>query len=294
MTEKKKKETEEVVKDEKVVDDVECAEDLLKKDAKDSESAGLINQQALQSQYVEKLEKLLSKEDVTEHDIQNVEFCKAELLAQFLGVTSFSSTLSNSDNRKKAADVLSSHLGKLYSKTTKIREKLAAKADLGVLSNDVMETKFGASKTDVVTDDMLIGCDLKRVYFLLGSAFAKIVANPVLREAFMNPNVETKAKALASIKTQSAGKQKTSVSLVSMLTDLINDPEKRLNAQLPDLLQEFNQKIGGDEKNQFFEWADKLVTGLSNLGGKNAILNALQGKDMSKIVGNILGSKDIA
>ena len=63
---------------------------------------------------------------------------------------------------------------------------------------------------------------------------------------------------------------------------------------MPDLLQEFNQKIGGDEKNQFFEWADKLVTGLSNLGGKNAILNALQGKDMSKIVGNILGSKDIA
>ena len=94
MTEKKKKETEEVVKDEKVVDDAERAEDLLKKEEKDSVGSQLINQQALQSQYIEKLEKLLLKDDISEHDIQNVEFCKAELLAQFLGVTSFSSTLS--------------------------------------------------------------------------------------------------------------------------------------------------------------------------------------------------------
>ena len=35
-------------------------------------------------------------------------------------------------------------------------------------------------------------------------------------------------------------------------------------------------------------------TGLSNLGGKNSILNALQGKDMSKIMGNLMGSKNIA
>ena len=294
MTEKKKKETEEVVKDEKVVDDAERAEDLLKKEEKDSVGSQLINQQALQSQYIEKLEKLLLKDDISEHDIQNVEFCKAELLAQFLGVTSFSSTLSNSDNRKKAADVLSSHLGNLYSKTTKLREKLAAKAGLAVLNNDVMETKFGSRKPDVVTDDMLVGYDLKKVYFLLGSAFAKIMANPALKEAFINPTPETKAKALAANKAQGSLKTKGSGTLFSLLTDFVNSPEKRLNAQLPDLLQEFNQKIGGDEKNQFFEWADKLVTGLSNLGGKNAILNALQGKDMSKIVGNILGSKDIA
>ncbi len=294
MEDKKKQEAQEAVKDEKAVDEIVDVDLSLKKDEKDSESLLLINQQALQSQYIEKLEKLLSKDDVTDQDIKNVEFCKAELLAQFLGVISFSSTLSNTDGRKKAADVLSSHLAKLYSKATKLKEKLARKADLGVLGNDVMETKFGASKPDVVTDDMLAGRDLKKVCILLAGGFAMIFSNPTYREAAMNPSAETRSKALAMVKAQNATQNSGTGTLFSVLTDLVSSPEKRLTAQLPDLLDEFNQKVVGEDRNQFTNWAESLVTGLSNLGGKNSILNALQGKDMSKIMGNLMGSKNIA
>lgn len=296
MTDKNKRTVEDVVKDEKLAEEIVNADLSLKKDEKASEEALLIDQQALQSQYIEKLEKLLSKEDVTEQDVQNVEFCKAELLAQFLTVSSFSSSLQNSDSRKKAADVLSSHLGKLYSKTAKIKEKLAQKASLELLDRDVREMKFGSGKpTTVVTDEMLQGRDLKRVCFLLAGGLSALVANPVLREAVTNPNAKTRSKALAVAKAQSsAEKSGSDGTLFSMLTDLVNNPEKRLNAQLPDLLGEFNRKIGDDDKNQFFSWADKLVTGLSNLGGKASMINALQGKGLSKVMGNILGSKDIA
>ncbi|MBQ8250951.1 MAG: hypothetical protein IJY92_03450 [Alphaproteobacteria bacterium] len=296
MTDKNKRTVEDVVKDEELAEEIVNADLSLKKDEKASEEALLINQQALQSQYIEKLEKLLLKEDVTEQDVQNVEFCKAELLAQFLTASSFSSSLQNSDSRKKAADVLSSHLGKLYSKTAKIKEKLAQKASLELLDRDVREMKFGSGKpTTVVTDEMLQGRDLKRVCFLLAGGLSALVANPVLCEAVTNPNAKTRSKALAVAKAQSsAEKSGSDGTLFSMLTDLVNNPEKRLNAQLPDLLGEFNRKIGDDDKNQFFGWADKLVTGLSNLGGKASMLNALQGKGLSKVMGNLLGSKDIA
>lgn len=218
----------------------------------------LINQQALQSQYIEKLEKLLLKDEITEQDIQNVEYCKAELLSQFLGATSFSTSLGDTDIRKKAADALSSHLGSLYAKTTKLKERLAQKGALSVIRNDVDEARFGASvdRYRTVTDDMLM-LDLKKISLVTASVSAFIFEKTPLK-------------------------------------NLIDNPKTRLSAMLPDLMDEFNQKTSSEEKESFSKWASMLTTGLSKLGSVKSIMNALQGNDVSKIMGKIMDSKDIA
>ena len=286
--EKEKKETEKTVNDEKALEENIKKDDVQAKAENASDGYQLINHQALQSQYVEKLEKLLLKEDITPHDIQNVEFCKAELLAQFLGTVSFSASLSNSDERKKAADALSSHLSKLYGKTAKLKEKLALKANNESVGKDVMEAKFSNKEYAVVTDEMM-GYDIKKICLLVGTAFAAIVVDPKLRAAATDPKANMAMKMMNS---KQAGSSKTKGSLFSLISEFVNSPEKRLNAQLPDLLKEFNQKTTDDEKNKFSNWANTLVTVLSKLVVNNSILNALQGKDLSKIMGNIFGSKD--
>ncbi len=226
--------------------------------ANDNMGAQLIRQQALQSQYIEKLEKLLLKDEITEQDMQNVEYCKAELLSQFLGVTSFSSSLADTDARKKAADILSSHLGNLYAKTAKLKEKLAKKEALSIIQNDVSETKFGASSTKyrTITDNMLTP-DLKNISILASSLTAFVFEKTPLK-------------------------------------NLVNNPKTRLTAMLPDLMDEFEQKTTSDEKESFLKWANVLTTGLSKLGSVKSMMSALQGKDISKIMGKLMDSKNIA
>lgn len=226
--------------------------------ANDNMGVQLVRQQALQSQYIEKLEKLLLKDEITAQDMQNVEYCKAELLSQFLGATSFSSSLADTDGRKKAAEILSSHLGNLYAKTAKLKEKLAKKEALSIIQNDVSETKFGASSTKyrTITDNML-SPDLKNISILAGSLTALIFEKTPLK-------------------------------------NLVNNPKTRLTAMLPDLMEEFEQKTTSDEKESFLKWANVLSTGLSKLGSVKSMMSALQGKDISKIMGKLMDSKNIA
>lgn len=224
-------------------------------DTQINEEVQLINHQAAQSQYVEKLEKLLLKDDITEQDVQNVEFCKAELLSQFLGAVSFSSSLSDSDARKKAADALSSHLEKLYAKTAKLKEKLALKEKETMQQYDIRDTKFN-THSPIITDNML-DSDWKKL----------AISTSVLAS-------------IAISKTP--------------LKDLINNPATRLKAMLPDLLDEFNQKTTPDEKDSFSKWANTLATGLSKLGGTKSIASALQGKNIASLVGKLFDSKNIA
>lgn len=209
-------------------------------------AAQTVQHQALQSQYIDKLISSLSKDDITPEDVQNVEFCKSEILSQLLGMTAFSMGLDKADQRKLAVDAVTSHLTKLYAKTAKLKEELARRQIKTVERIDVMEAKFGSGKQGVVTDEMLQP-DFKTVQLAL------LTSIPGL------------SKALS-------------------LKDLVTNPTARLKSLLPDLLTEFDQKTSADDKQSYAQWANLLVEGLSAYSSKGAMLTALQGKGLSKMM----------
>lgn len=247
--EKEKKIKEEVLKEEKVSEVKEAEEKDVSQEkkqveaTKETEAAKVVQFQAQQSQYIDKLTAIFSKDEISQEDVQNVEYCKAEILSQLLGMTSYAMQLSADDGRKVAADAVTSHLTKLYEKTAKLREEAARKKNKTIEHRDVMEAKFGSGKTDVVTDEMLQP-DFKLV------TLALVGAVPGL------------SKALS-------------------LKDLITNPTARLETLLPDLLKEFNQNTSDETKNSYQTWANLLVEGLGKLGGKNSMMNALQGKALT-------------
>ena len=92
--------TQEVHEDEKASEDIgltekeeSTQESVASEAAIEVSASDLIKQQALQSEYIEKMNSLLNKEDITLEDIQTVEYVKSKLLSQLVGVAVFSSTL---------------------------------------------------------------------------------------------------------------------------------------------------------------------------------------------------------
>ena len=219
-------------------------------------AADLIKQQAAQSQYIEKLEAILMKEDVTEFDLQNIEFCRAQILSQLVGVVAFSEQLKKDDERAKAAAVLEAHLSKVYAKVSGLKEKVARKHGQKAVKDDLAENMLGANKTRTVTDEMLM---------------------PHMKDI----QVYIVATAVPLMGKIAFGK-------------MVSDSNTRLASLMPSLLEEFNRKTSVEDKAAFTSWADMLTKGLNALGNKKSMQNALAGVDLSKVMSALMGEKGIS
>lgn len=219
-------------------------------------AADLIKQQAMQSQYIEKLEAILLKDEITDYDMQNIDYCRAQILSQLVGVTAFAEQLTKTDERAKAVSVIESHLAKTYAKISGLKEKLARKRGQAGIKTDLAETMLGANKTRTVTDEMQMP-HLKHIQLYIVAT-----AVPIMGQIAF-------------------GK-------------MLSDPNSRLTSLMPTLLEEFKQKTSTEEKDSFMAWADTLSKGLSALGNKKSMQNALNGVDLSKVMNALMGEKGIA
>lgn len=227
-------------------------------------AADLIKQQALQAEYVEKMNALLNKETLTDEDIQTVEYVKSELLSQLLGVSAFSSTLGMDDSKIMAADALSTHLTNVYVKAAVLREKMERKRLEQLEKMDVADAYFGPNQqgsnssynVNIVTDMMLLPQDHHQLKIGL------IKASPAVQQALM-------------------------------LSDLVNDPKARLSEMMSGLVQEFKTKTTPEEQRGFSAWADTLVSGLSKMNSKGAMLQALQGMSLGQSLARMASAKEV-
>lgn len=238
-------------------EDVFVNEEVSKEQGSEELTASdLIQQQARQTEYVEKMNALLNKDDISIEDIKNIEYIKSELLSQLVGVMAFSSQMAVDDPRIKAADTLSSHLTKMYTQTALLREKMEKRRLAQLEKMDVADAYFGPTGSrnanQVVTDSMLMP-DVKKVIMTLKNTNPAIVG------------------ALA-------------------LADFIKDPETRLNAMKNDLLNEFKLKTSGAEKQNFSQWAETLISGLAEMNTKGAMQNALNGNRLSNKILSLASS----
>lgn len=259
MKENEVKEAEEkAVEEEKEVEPVESVERVAEEPEKEEEKttpADLIRQQALQAEYIEKMNALLNKDEVTQEDIQTVEYVKSEVLGQLLGVAAFSAALDRGDPQIKAADALSTHLTKMYSKTALLREKMERKRLAHLEKMDVADALLGSNKQQTMSDDFLIS-NLRRLRL-------------------------------------DAGKVSPEMLGLLALTDLENNPEKRLTAMMPDLLNEYRSKTTETEQADLSNWVSTLVSGLSDLKNKGAMLNALEGVNMIQTLNRVNGVNNL-
>ena len=264
--------TQEVHEDEKASEDIGLTEKEASSQeveaseaAKEVSASDLIKQQALQSEYIEKMNSLLNKEDITLEDIQTVEYVKSELLSQLVGVAVFSSTLGMDDSKMKGADALSTHLTNVYVKAALLREKMERKRLAQLEKMDVADAFFspnqrGANNSSipmVVTDMMLMPNDHHKLKVGL------VNASPKVKQALM-------------------------------ISELINSPKERLTAMMPDLIQEFMGKTTPEEQKGFSNWAEKLVTGLTGMSSKGAMMQALQGTSVGKTLARMSALNEVA
>lgn len=262
------KENLEEEKDSEKVKDVLADEVVQEQDSAPSNSeptaADLIKQQVLQSEYVEKMNALLNKETLTDEDVQTVEFVKSELLSQLLGVTVFSSTLGMDDSKIMGAETLSTHLTNMYVKAALLREKMERKRLAQLEKMDVADAYFGPNQeganssynVNIVTDVMLTPRDHHQLKIGL------INASPAVRQALM-------------------------------LSELANDPKARLTEMMSGLVQEFKDKTTPAEQQGFSAWAETLVSGLSKMNSKGAMLQALQGISLGQSLARMTAAKDV-
>ena len=231
----------------------------------DPTASDLIKQQALQSEYVEKMNALLNKDTLTDEDIQKVEYVKSELLSQLLGVTAFSSTLGMDDSKIMGAEALSGHLTNMYVKAALLREKMERKRLEQLEKMDVADAYFGPNQegsnssynVNIVTDIMLLPKDHHQLKVGL------INTSPAIQQALM-------------------------------LSDLVNDPKARLSEMMSSLVQEFKDKTTPEEQSGFSAWAETLVSGLSKMNSKGAMIQALQGMSLGQSLARMTSSKEVA
>ena len=228
-------------------------------------AADLIKQQALQAEYVEKMNVLLNKETLTDEDIQTVEYVKSELLSQLLGVTVFSSTLGMDDSKIMGTEALSTHLTNVYLKAALLREKMERKRLAQLEKMDVADAYFGPNQegsnssynVNIVTDIMLLPQDHHQLKVGLMNA------SPAVRQALM-------------------------------LSDLVNDPKTRLSEMMSSLVQEFKGKTTPEEQKGFAAWAETLVSGLSKMNSKGLMMQALQGVSLGQSLARMTSAKEVA
>jgi hypothetical protein len=79
----------------------------------------------------------------------------------------------------------------------------------------------------------------------------------------------------------------------AMKYHLENNPEKRLTAMMPDLLNEYRSKTTETERNDLSNWVSSLVSGLSDLKNKGAMLNALEGVNMIQTLNRVNGVNNL-
>ncbi len=227
--------------------------------------ADLIKQQALQAEYVEKMNALLNKNEITDEDIQTVDFVKSELLSQLVGVAVFSSTLGMDDSKIKGADALSTHITNVYVKAALLREKMERKRLAQLEKMDVADAYFGpnqegsnaANKVTVITDMMLLPRDHHQLTVALSNSSPQLAA-------------------------------------ALNLVEFAKDPEARLTAMMPDLMQEFKDKTTADEQKGFSAWAEKIVSGLAQMNSKGSMMTALQGVKLGQTLARVSGANELA
>lgn len=212
----------------------------------------LVKAQAIQYQYIERLEnEIFSDGRVDENEVQNVSFCKSQVLLQLVSIESFAAGLDAKDPRRTAVDALLSHLYKCYDKTEKLRSKAQAGKFQSDYEKEVAEEKFGCRRRRPVTDEMLKPTD-RHIHLMV----------PAISLAGM-----------------------------SFLKDFLTNPEERIKAQMDDLIEEFQTKTSSEEKDFSKLWSESLVSELSKIKGVQSMIHALEGKNIIPTVKQMAGSK---
>ncbi len=225
---------------------IETVEDKVQEDPlKD-----LVSVQAAQYRYLEKLdEHIFSDGEVEVSELQNIEFCKSQIVMQVVSMESYAAGLSANDPRRKTVDAVLAHLYKSYKKTEDMRNRAVSGRFRTEYRKDVAEAIYGDSYTgshhrnQVVTDDMLM------------------------------PN--NKQLSLNLMNTTGLG---VAAGALSFVKDFINNPEECLKAQKDDLIAEFVAKATPEEKVFSNQWSEALISQLAPVKDVKMISNLLEGK----------------
>lgn len=215
---------------------------------------GLVETQAAQYQYLESLEaRIFADGAIDEGELDNVNYCKSEVLLQLVSVESFAASLNEDDSRKKAVNVLLSHLYKCYGKTERLRLR-------------AIDEKFQTDYQKAVGVEKINQRDER---------------NMTMTDDFLMPKDRRISLGGAGI----------SIAGLGFLKEFVSDPEQRLKAQMPDLIQELAKKMTGSEQNIANQWVGQLVDELSKLKGVKSMASALEGNNMMTALKQLAAGK---
>lgn len=214
---------------------------------------GLVETQASQYQYIESLEnRIFADNAVDENELNDAAFCKSQVLLQLVCVESFAAGLQTDDPRRTVVDTLLSHLYKCYDKTEKVRSKAAAEK----FQTDYQK-QIGAERVkerherNIMADDYLMPRNNHISLMIPGMSIASI----------------------------------------GLLKELVENPQERVKAQLPDLIEELGVKMTPDQKEFANLWTGKLVDELGKFKGAKAMMNALEGNNIMTALKQLAGGK---
>lgn len=207
------------------------------------QASDAIRLQAARYAYIEKLEnRLASDEQLSPGDLNDVMHCKAQVLLELVGVSSYAAQLPDNSPNRKAVDVLIKHLYKCYDKTENLRAKIMKNA----------QDKRSKKQWEEYT---LLARPLDKSF--------------IYRDEFMLPKNNVINLTNVGLTAGTAG----------MLSGLIKNPSESIKAQMPDLIEEFASKITGTDKETTHKFITNLLDGLTKLKNTKSMTSVLEGID---------------
>lgn len=208
-----------------------------------TQASDAIRLQAARYAYIEKLEnRLASDEQLSPNDLNDVMHCKAQVLLELVGVSSYAAQMPADSPNRKAVDVLIKHLYKCYDKTENLRAK--------IMKN--VQDKRSKKQWEE--------------YTLLARPHDKFF---IYRDEFLLPKNNVINLTNVGLTAGTAG----------MLSSLIKSPSESVKAQMTDLVEEFAAKITGTDKETTHKFITNLLDGLTKLKNTKSMISVLEGID---------------
>lgn len=218
-----------------------------------SEADKLINIQAARYMQISNLESNVFNDDmITNDEVNRISFCKSQVLLELVRVEDYVSKMPADTPYKKAAEVLLKHLYKCYDKVDKMQNRAREQAQ---------QTRY---KKDVRHELLNTEAQLRRLN-----------AGMAVDDSSLLPSANT-------INLQ---KMALPAGATSMLAQFINNPVASLKSQMPDLIEEMDNKLSETDKLNSEKIISTLIVGLARFKNEKQMANALEGTNLA---GNIL------
>ncbi len=219
-----------------------------------------INLQAARYAYIGNLESkiLADDESVSENDLMDVCNCKSQILVELVSVANYAEHLPADSPHKKASEVLTKHLYKCYEKIERVQERVRRAREKSKYMADVKQVGFEElprrqASQNIITDEQLM--PNRNVINLTGIGLT--------------------------------------TGYIAMLSQLISNPVESIKAQMPNLIEELQKRLTGDDKIASDNYIGKLLTEMTGLKTEKAMTNALENSNLTAHIMSMVGGKSI-